>query len=141
MGGCGRGGGGWGDITNLEASLFFSFLDLGLTAMGSSLTGVMSLMSRLSLSSSRPMLCSFRGFGVKSLPSPRLALPLQSHPVQHSIIVNIPFSIHSFPQSQQLPWLQRQQQQYCYYLSSSSSSSNNNSSSGGGGGIYNRNYD
>ena len=61
----------------LEASLFFSFLDLGLTAMGSSLTGVMSLMRRLSLSSSRPMLCSLRGLGVKSLPSPRLALPLQ----------------------------------------------------------------
>ena len=61
---------------NLDASLFFSFLDFGRTAMGSSLTGVMSLISRLSLSSSRPMLWSLRGFGVKSLPSPRLAFPL-----------------------------------------------------------------
>lgn len=62
----------------LEASLFFSFRDLGRTVTGNSLTGVMSLMILPSLSSSFPILCSFFGLGVRSLPSPLRALPLNS---------------------------------------------------------------
>lgn len=54
----------------LDASLFFSFLEVDLTLNGNSLTGVMSLMYLLNLSSSRPILCSFFGLGVKSFPSP-----------------------------------------------------------------------
>lgn len=59
-----------------DASLFFSLRDFGRTLKGSSLTGVMSLMVRPSLSSSLPMLYSLRGLGVKSLPSPLRAFPL-----------------------------------------------------------------
>lgn len=58
--------------------MFFSFRLLGLTLKGSSLTGVISLMVWLNLSNSLPIALSFRGFGVRSLPSPFLALPLKS---------------------------------------------------------------
>uniref|UniRef100_A0A147BEW5 Putative secreted protein n=1 Tax=Ixodes ricinus TaxID=34613 RepID=A0A147BEW5_IXORI len=58
-----------------EASLFFSLRDLWRALKGSSLTGVRSLMTRPSLRSSSPMLYSLRGLGVRSLPSPRRALP------------------------------------------------------------------
>lgn len=59
------------NLQALEASLFFSFLEVGRTLKGSSLTGVMSLMILPSLSSSLPMLKSFLALGVKSLPSPK----------------------------------------------------------------------
>lgn len=52
--------------TYLEASLFFSFLDLGLAVMGSSLTGVRSLITLFSFLSSLPIWRSFLGLGVRS---------------------------------------------------------------------------
>lgn len=60
----------------LEANLFFSLRDFGLTLKGSSLTGVISLIMRPNLSNSFPIICNFFGFGVKSLPSPFRAFPL-----------------------------------------------------------------
>jgi hypothetical protein len=65
-------------IPYLEANLFFSLRVCGLTLNGSSLTGVISLMTLFSLSNSLPITCNFFGFGVKSLPSPFLALPLHN---------------------------------------------------------------
>lgn len=50
----------------LEASLFFSFLDLGRAVKGSSLTGVRSLITLFSFRSSLPIWSSFLGFGVRS---------------------------------------------------------------------------
>lgn len=50
----------------LEASLFFSFLDLGLAVKGSSLTGVRSLITLFSFLSSLPICRSFLGLGVRS---------------------------------------------------------------------------
>lgn len=55
----------------LEASLFFSFLDLGRAVKGSSLTGVRSLMTWFSLRSSLPICSSFLGLGVRSSTSVR----------------------------------------------------------------------
>lgn len=52
--------------TYLEASLFFSFLDLGLAVKGSSLTGVRSLITLFSFLSSLPICRSFLGLGVRS---------------------------------------------------------------------------
>lgn len=65
------------NITHLEASLFFSFRVLGRMLNGNSLTGVMSFIVRPNLSSSLPILHNLRGLGVKSFPSPFLALPLK----------------------------------------------------------------
>ena len=48
-----------------------------LVGKGTSLTGVMELISLPSLSSSRPILANFAGLAVRSLPSPLLALPLK----------------------------------------------------------------
>lgn len=59
-----------------EANLFFSLRVFGRTLKGSSLTGVMSLITRPSLSNSFPIALSFLGFGVRSFPSPLRAFPL-----------------------------------------------------------------
>jgi len=67
------------NATDLEASLFFSFRVFGRTLNGNSLTGVMSFIIRPNLSSSLPILHNLRGLGVKSFPSPFLALPLKSY--------------------------------------------------------------
>lgn len=60
----------------LEASLFFSLRVFGLAVNGNSETGVISLIIRDNLSNSRPILYNFRGFGVRSFPSPFRAFPL-----------------------------------------------------------------
>lgn len=62
----------------LDANLFFSLRVFGLTLNGNSLTGVISVILLFSLSNSLPIDCNFLGFGVKSLPSPFLALPLEN---------------------------------------------------------------
>lgn len=64
-------------INYLEANLFFSLRVFGRILNGNSLTGVISFILLFSLSNSLPMDCNFFGFGVKSLPSPFLALPLK----------------------------------------------------------------
>lgn len=61
----------------LDANLFFSLRVFGLILNGNSLTGVISFILLFNLSSSLPMDCNFLEFGVKSLPSPFLALPLK----------------------------------------------------------------
>lgn len=59
-----------------DANLFFSLRNFGLSLNGDSFTDVIWLMVRPNLSNSLPMQCNFRGFGVKSFPSPLRALPL-----------------------------------------------------------------
>jgi hypothetical protein len=61
----------------LDASLFFSLRERDLTALGTSATGVISAMTLFSRSSSFPIDHNFRGFGVKSFPSPFRAFPLK----------------------------------------------------------------
>ena len=48
-----------------------------LVGKGTSLTGVIEFISLPSFSSSRPILANLPGFAVRSLPSPRRALPLK----------------------------------------------------------------
>lgn len=55
----------------LDASLFFSLRDRGRAVRGSSLTGVRSLITLLSLRSSVPICSSLRGLGVRSSTSVR----------------------------------------------------------------------
>lgn len=55
----------------LDASLFFSLRDRGRAVSGSSLTGVKSLITLLSLRSSVPICSSLRGLGVRSSTSVR----------------------------------------------------------------------
>ena len=60
----------------LDANLFFSLRLLHLAPNGISLTGVISLITRLSCSNSFPIAANLRGLAVRSFPSPRLAFPL-----------------------------------------------------------------
>lgn len=55
----------------LDANLFFSFRERGRAVRGSSLTGVRSLITLLSLRNSFPIWSSFRGLGVRSSTSVR----------------------------------------------------------------------
>lgn len=59
-----------------DANLFFSLRNLGRSLNGDSFTDVIWFMVRPNLSNSLPMQCNFRGFGVKSFPSPFRAFPL-----------------------------------------------------------------
>ncbi|CAH0683081.1 unnamed protein product [Spodoptera exigua] len=81
----------WAFFFNLqarEASLFFSFLVLGLILNGSSLTGIISFIILPKPSNSFPIKYNFLGFGVKSFPSPFLALPLCFMPLTLQLGLN-----------------------------------------------------